>query len=515
MDAADAQRLFDLALSHQRSNEHEQAASIYRQILIDHPANADAWNNLGIALKMTGDLDGAAEAFRRSISLLPHRAETYAFLGHALRDAGRLDEAIATYRQGLAIAPDARTADSLLLALHAHPGYGRAELLAEHRAWNRQFAEPLAATEFRHPTVRPTRDRPKVGYVAADLGNHPLGRFLLPLLENHDHAKFEIFCYNDHARPDSVSTRLRAAVDQWLSTANLSHKQLAQQIHADGIDILVDLTMHAPGSRLLAFARKPAPVQVTYLAYASTTGLTAIDFRLTDPYLDPVGVDESLYSERSLRLPYTYWCYPPPPEAPQVANPPALKNGYLTFGCLNSFSKINVEMMGLWTEILHKVPHSRLILHAQPGSHRDRTKALFAQNGIDPERIEFAGFLPLDEYFAAYNTIDVALDTYPWAGGATTCDALWMGVPVVTLAGETAVSRGGLSILSNLGLTQFAARRPEQYVQIATSISIDSLAELRSSLRGRMLPSKLMDGRRFASDVEEAFRTMWISSRSV
>jgi predicted O-linked N-acetylglucosamine transferase (SPINDLY family) len=511
-------KLFELGLSHQRAGRHGQAVGVYRELLAARRENGDAWSNLGVALKMTGDLDGAIEAFGRAVELRPGRGDVYAFLGHALRDAGRLEEAIPAYRRGVEIGGDVRAADSLLVALHAHPGYGRAELYAEHEAWARRFigADQEQGSRSQSPLTPALSGRErgkggnrlKVGYVAADLGNHPLGRFLLPVVENHDREGFAVYCYNDHAREDYVTGRLRAAVEHWRSCGGMSHEELAAAIHGDGIDILVDLTMHGPGSRLLAFARKPAPVQVTYLAYASTTGVRAIDYRLTDAYLDPVGVDESLYFEQSVRLPHTWWCYPEPAEAGTVGPLPVDKNGYVTFGCLNSFGKTNPQMMGLWAEVMRNSPGSRLILHAQEGGHRQRVRESFVACGVEAGRVEFVGFLPVEKYLEVYGRIDVALDTYPWAGGATTCDALWMGVPVVSLAGETAVSRGGYCILSNIELGELVGHRPHEFVRIAAGLSVQRLRELRVGLRDRMKASKLMDGRRFAQGLEDAYRGM-------
>ena len=500
---------FELGLSHQKAGRHVEAIGVYRELLRREAGNGDVWSNLGVALKMIGDLDGAIEAFVRAVELRPGRGDVFAFLGHALRDAGRLEEAITAYRRGVELSGDVRVADSLLVALHAHPGYGRAELYGEHEAWARRFVEPVAGKCYQHSNECAKHERLKVGYVAADLGNHPLGRFLLPVVENHDRQRFEIYCYNDHAREDYVSARLRAAVEHWRTCGGMSHEQLAEAIYRDGIDILVDLTMHGPGSRLLTFARKPAPVQATYLAYASTTGVRAIDYRLTDAYLDPVGVDESLYFEPSVRLPRSWWCYPEPAEAGEVAPLPADEHGCVTFGCLNSFSKTNPQMMGLWAEVMRNSPGSRLILHAQEGGHRERVKELFAGCGVEAERVEFVGFLPVEKYFEMYGQIDVALDTYPWAGGATTCDALWMGVPAVSLAGETAVSRGGYSILSNIGLEELVGHRPDEFVRVAAGLSVEKLRELRGGLRDRMRRSKLMDGRAFAQGLEGAYRSMW------
>jgi predicted O-linked N-acetylglucosamine transferase (SPINDLY family) len=291
----------------------------------------------------------------------------------------------------------------------------------------------------------------------------------------------------------------------------LSDEQLADAIRQDQIDILVDLTMHMAKGRLLVFARKPAPVQVTYLAYCGTTGLRVMDYRLTDPYLDPPGDSERCYSEQSVWLPETYWCYRPTIEAPPVNGLPALLAGGVTFGCLNNFCKVTAPTLAAWRRLLQAVPGSRLLVHSHPGKHRDRVRDFFTQEGVSPERVTFAGKLPITDYFRTYARIDVALDPFPYGGGTTSCDALWMGVPVVSLAGQTAVGRGGLSILSNLGLTDLVARDCEQYVRIAADLAnnLPRLGELRATLRARMQNSPLMDTPRFAGNIEAAYRAMW------
>jgi len=262
---------------------------------------------------------------------------------------------------------------------------------------------------------------------------------------------------------------------------------------------------------LLVFARKPAPVQVTYLAYCGTTGLGAMDYRLTDPYLDPPGTDLGCYCEQSIRLPETYWCYRPIAETPEVSPLPRLEEGAVTFGSLNNFCKVSPPALAAWSGLLQAVPGSRLVLHAHPGSHRDRVREIVAQEGVSPERVTFMQAVPLGEYYRAYQRIDVALDPFPYGGGTTTCDALWMGVPVVSLAGQTGVGRGGLSILSNIGLPELVARDVDQYIRIAAELANDParLAELRATLRDRMQSSPLMDAPRFARNVEAAYRQMW------
>ena len=337
-----------------------------------------------------------------------------------------------------------------------------------------------------------------------------MSQFLLPLLEAHDHERFEIFCYAS-VGPRTASPTVAAQTDAWRDVLGLSDEQLAQTIREDRIDILVDLAMQTLHNRLLAFARKPAPVQVTYLAYVGTSGLSSMDYRLTDPYLDPPGQDESIYCEQSIRLPDTYWCYRPLVETPAANSLPALQTGHVTFGCLNNFNKATLPTLTTWIGLLQAMPEAKLLLHAHAGTHGARVRGLFAQHGVAPERVAFAGMLPMEEYFRLYHRIDIALDPFPYGGGTTTCDALWMGVPVVSLAGPTGAGRGGLSILSNLGLADFVAHDREQYVRIAVELAGDlpRLSQLRATLRGRMQQSPLMDAPRFARNVEAAYREMW------
>jgi len=335
---------------------------------------------------------------------------------------------------------------------------------------------------------------------------------MLPLLANHDREQVEIFCYSGVTTPDAMTDRLRCFGDTWRTTVGIPDDELSRLIRDDGIDILVDLSLFTAGTRITAFASKPAPVQVTYLAYCSTSGMAAMDYRFTDPYLDPSGAErDALYSESSYRLPRTYWCYSAPQEAPEIGPPPAETNGFITFGCLNNFAKVTPTMIECWGKLLLSITESRLLLHSFEGSHRERVRKQLEQLGVDPSRVDFVARLPMKEYFEQYNKIDIALDTFPFAGGTTTCDALWMAAPVVSRAGQTAVSRAGLSILSNLGMPEWVADDPEQYISIASGLARDipRLSELRQTLRQRMLGSPLMDAAAFTRDVESAFRQMW------
>ena len=269
--------------------------------------------------------------------------------------------------------------------------------------------------------------------------------------------------------------------------------------------------MHMAHNRLLVFARKPAPVQVTYLAYCGTTGSDTIDYRLTDGFLDPPELGDEYSSEKLVRLPNCFWCYVPPPQVPPVAPPPAQANGVVTFGCLNDFAKVTPDTLKTWSAILRSVPGSRLVIHCKEGAHRRTVLDLLARENIEEQRLSFLGFLPIEKYFAAYHQLDIALDSFPYAGGTTTCDALWMGVPVVTLAGQTGVARGGLSILSNIGLPDLIATTLDQYIQIATTLAADlpRLSALRTSLRPRIQASPLMNAPQFARDVESIYRQIW------
>ena len=320
-----------------------------------------------------------------------------------------------------------------------------------------------------------------------------------------------VFCYSGVKRPDAITQRFRDLNQVWRDVAGLTDDRLAEQIRADEIDILIDIALHMEGSRLLTFCRKPAPVQVTWLGYPGTTGLTSIDYRLTDPYLDPVGENDAVYSERSVRLPKTFWCYAPLAPTPDVSGLPARRTGHVSFGCFNNFFKVTQETLVLWSRVLHAVPNSSLTILSQPGVHRQAVLEVFEGSGVSPDRIRFVPRQHPDDYLRLYETIDLGLDTTPYPGHTTTIDSLWMGVPVVTLAGQTAVGRGGVSILSNTGLTSLIARNPDEFVAIAVATvkDLDALAALRLTLRDRLVASPLMDAGQFATDLEDAYAGMW------
>jgi predicted O-linked N-acetylglucosamine transferase (SPINDLY family) len=345
-------------------------------------------------------------------------------------------------REALELKPDYVMAHSNLVYTRVFcPGYDAQTLYDESRRWNQQHAEPLARLIQHHSNDRSPDRRLRIGYVSPEFRNHAESFFTVPLLSAHDHQNFDIFCYASVVCPDEVTARFRSYADFWRNISGLNHEQVAQLIRYDGIDILVDLTMHMARNHLLVFARKPAPVQVCWLAYPGTTGLSSIDYRLTDPNLDPPGLYDRYYSEESVRLPDAFWCYDPLASEPAVGDLPALDKGYITFGCLNNFCKVNVSVLRLWARVLKAVDRSQLVLLAAEGSHRQHTLDLLEQEGVKPDRVTFVGRRPRPQYLRLYHHIDIGLDTFPYTGQTTSLDAFWLGVPVITIVGQTAVAR--------------------------------------------------------------------------
>ncbi len=334
---------------------------------------------------------------------------------------------------------------------------------------------------------------------------------MLPLLRHHDHAQFEIFCYGSVKNPDDLTGQIRTSCDQWREMVGLSDETLAERIREDRIDLLIDLSLHTCGHRLRTFALRPAPVQITYLGYCSTSGVDGMHYRFSDPHLDPPDVDLGCYSEQTIRLPESYWCYAPGGQAPDISPLPAERNGYITFGCMTKFGKVSSATVELWCEILKQVPGSRLLIHAPPGKHLQTIGNHLSGHAIAFDRVQFVGYQPWDRYMATFHRIDVGLDPFPYNGGITTCDTLWMGVPAVTLSGRTAVGRGGRSILNNVGLADLVARVSAEYVRLAVQLAGDlpRLGELRRTMRDRLIASPLMDAPRFARNVEAAYRDAW------
>ena len=507
---AEAHNNLGNALKDQR--KLEEAVACYRQAIALKPGYAAAYNNLGITLHVQGKLEEAVACYRQALALKPEYTAAYSNLGNVFKDQGALSEALSCYHRALEIEPKFVQAHSALVyLLYFCPEYDASKIYETHRLWNQQHALPLATHIRPHSNDRAPDRRLRVGYVSPDFRGHVVGYNLLPLFREHDHLQFEIYGYANVPCEDAITKRFQGYADAWRNVAGLNDEQLAQLIVQDRIDILVDLTLHMANNRLLVFARKPAPVQVTFAGYPGTTGLTTMDYRLTDRYLDPPGCPDLDYSEESIRLPNSFWCYDPLTNEPAVNALPALEQGYVTFGCLNNFCKVNTPVLKLWAQILQALEHSRLILLAKEGSHRQEMLRQLEQEGITSDRITFVAQQPRHQYLELYHQIDMGLDTFPYNGHTTSLDSFWMGVPVVTLVGQTVVGRAGLSQLTNLGLPELIAETPEDFVRIAIELSRDlsRLNKLRATLRERMQNSPLMDALRFARNIEAAYRSMW------
>jgi predicted O-linked N-acetylglucosamine transferase (SPINDLY family) len=493
---------------------NDSVAAIRRAIALS-PDYPDAFDNLGSSLHALDQLQESAAAFRQAIALRPNYAEAFSNLGITLKDLGRLDEAIAASRQAMSLKPDLSAAHSnLILVLHYHPEYDAKAIAQELDRWNRQHAQPLRKFIQPHSNDRAPDRRLKIGYISPDFRNHVVGRNLLHLFQHHDRRQFEITCYANVPRPDAMTRQFQENSDAWRDIVPLPDERVARQITDDQIDILVDLSLHTGNNRLLVFARKPAPIQVTFGGYPGSTGLTAIDYRLTDPYLDPPGEHDDDYVEKSIRLPSSFWCYDPlSMDAPAEPNHPlpALENNFITFGCLNNFCKINDTVLQLWSKVLRRLPNSRLILLGPNGSARRQVEEKLQREQFPLERLQWTDRLKRKDYMDLYRRIDLGLETWPYNGHTTSLDSLWMGVPVATLSGNTVVGRAGRSQLTNLGLPELIAQTPQQYVQIVVDLAGDlpRLSHLRQTLRQRLLDSPLCDSETFTRGIEAGFRQMW------
>jgi predicted O-linked N-acetylglucosamine transferase (SPINDLY family) len=528
-------------------NRPEEALSAYRMAISIKPDFVQGYENLGLALQDNGLLEEAAETFRIAIGLQPGHAGTHINMGIVLKDLNLMEQSKASYLQALSIKPDDAAAlinlGNVLLELgqfeeavtvrrrviKAKPDDAEAysdllmslnfismsdeSLFQEHLTWGTRYGDPLA-DHIRHHANTPDPYRTlNIGYVSPDYGRHPVGYFMGQFLEHHDRSRFKIFCYSDRVKEDDLTVELRKHADTWIRTAGVTDQALAELVRNDNIDILIDLAGHTRPNRLLTFARKPAPVQMSWLGYWCTTGLVTMDYILMDAVTVPAG-GERYFCETLLRLPDTRFCYAPPCYAPDVTLLPAMANEFVTFGSFNNNVKICPEVITLWSEVLHAVEASRLVLKWKSLSDRtvrERLLAAFREFGITSERLDIRGWTSHRDMLNEYGDIDIALDPFPLSGGLTSCEALWMGVPIITLPGERPISRQTCAFLSLVGLDEFIASNPEEYIAIARRFAKEPerLADIRQGLRKRMLRSALCDGPRFARNLEEKYREAW------
>jgi predicted O-linked N-acetylglucosamine transferase (SPINDLY family) len=493
---------------------HEVSAALnFKKALALEPGYGDALYNLGTLYLNANAADEALSCFTRALQLQPDFTLAQVNLGNALLNLGRGEEAVAYLGRVVERQPASTAAyDAWLQALNYLSDIAPIALLEAHRRYAAQFETPLRPHWPLHDSGRDPARRLRIGYVSADLRLHSVALFMEPILAHHDKREVEVYCYYNHVHQDAVTMRLKAHADHWIPCKDLNDAALAARIEADGIDILVDLSGHTAGNRLPVFARKPAPVQLSYLGYVATTGLSAMDYRLTNVDADPPG-NEAYNSERLYRMPRALWCFRPAADSPAPDPvPPAARNGYVTFASLNNFAKLTPAMLATWADLLRAVPGARLRLVGVPqGTARRRLYERFAAQGVGAERLAVEGKVSTALFRLLHREIDIALDPYPHNGNTTTCESLWMGVPVISLTGSSFVSRFGNALLKTVGLSELAAEDEAAYVATAAALARDPdrLGTLRATLRERMAASALRDEAGFTRELEDAYRTMW------
>ncbi len=490
-----------------------EAEQSYRRAQALAPDDTRIHINLGALLRTQRRLVESEQCYRRALQLSPASAEAHYALGNTLRDLGQQEQAVQSYRQALAIKPDYSEAlQNLIMSLDFIERSDTAEQQQERSRWYAQYGKRYRDSIRPHRNVADPDRRLRIGYVSADFLGHSASYIFGPVIRLHDRSAYEVICYSGVVREDDVTRRLREGADSWRSTLGVSDEDLAERIRSDQIDILVDLSSHTAGHRLLVFARKPAPIQVTAWGYATGTGVETIDYFFADPVLVPEA-ERRYFAEKVVDLPCGV-CYEAPSYAPQVTPLPSLAGNPFTFGCVNRIEKISGRSLGLWARILAAVPGSRLLLKEQklddPGI-RARLLARLQNHGIATDRVLVLGTSTHAEHLGTYHQVDLALDPYPHGGGVSSMEALWMGVPVVTLSGSTIASRLSASILAAMGMLDWIARDDEQYVQKATEWSGDlpRLARMREELRPRMASSIVGDVRAYTRSVEAVYRALW------
>jgi predicted O-linked N-acetylglucosamine transferase (SPINDLY family) len=494
-------------------NRIQEAEPCYQKALALNPRCLQAWHNYGNLFRDTDRFSDAITSFRNALALDAEKPESLNNLGHVLLMQGDVGTGLQYIRKAWDNKPDYWGAGSnFLLGLHYAGPIDPQMVFQAHRVWGQRVMEhlrPLADVSS------PSRGDGKirVGYISPDLRTHSVACFIEPILAHQDRSRFQITAYSDAAIEDETSKRLRGYVDEWRTISHRSDEEVFRQIREDGIDILVDLAGHTANNRLVLFAHRPAPIQVTYLGYPDTTGIPTMDYRITDDQADPCGMTEAMHTEALVRLKTGFLCYQPKPDAPEVGPPPCLERGYVTFASFNNLAKISDVVLDAWCQILKQVPESRMIVKAKPLSDARARQFLmvrFERRGIDPDRITPVGMLPYTEHMGLYGQADIALDTFPYHGTTTTCEALWMGVPVITAAGRTHVSRVGCSILHRIGLDELIGDSLDEFIEKARELAWDNrrLVLLRQGMRHRIRASTLVDGRSVTGSLEEAYMMM-------
>ena len=506
--------LSNLGVAYKQVGELERAVATFEQALLLNANSAATLNNLGDALYEQNRLSEAAAYLKKALVINPNLAEAHYNLGNVYKDQGELYQAVASYQQAIACRPNYLNAfNNKLMTYNYIADFPQARYHAEIC----QYGEIIKSNSQRlsHPNTTANSRLPlRVGFVSADFRGHSVSYFLLAFFAAHDRKKFAFYCYSNATTLDKTSKQLKKLVARWRNIANKDDSVAKEMIRNDNIDILVDLSGLTKGHRLGLFANKPAPIQVTWLGYPNSTGLQAIDYRITDNIADPVGMTDQYYIEKLIRLPNSFLCYSPPDPAPAITPLPAHKNGYITFVSFNNLTKITTEVVKVWARILHMVPGSRLMIKyktLQAANVQQRFIAIFAKESIPADRLLTAAFTPtVQEHLAMYGQVDIALDTFPYNGTTTTCEALWMGVPVVVLAGDRHGGRVGASLLNSVQMPELITDNLEGYIAKAVALANnpDHLTTMRHQMRDRLKASTLCDADGFAKNMQQAFFNM-------
>ena len=512
----DAEILTHVGYIYQLRSKLNEAAAFYVKALNLNPQHFPALINLGILFSQVNRYEETQQLYDRALAINPRDVQVINNYGRLYKAMGLTDKAIEWYRKGLAIKPDhVALHNNIMMAMVYADSVSPEELVATGREFDRAIAMPLARTRPFTNDRNPER-KLRIGYVSGDLRRHSVSYFIEPLVHRHDRSHFEVYAYSNTANVDEVTARIKGGFDHWREIRGKMDEVVVEMIEADRIDILIDVSGHTEGNRLTVFARKPAPIQVSWLGYPATTGMTAMDYRFVDHYTDPVGLTENLSVEKLWRLPEIFCCYREPHNSPPVIDhPPFQENGYITFGCFNNFSKVTDQVLSTWQKIMERVPGSRLLLEIaglDSAKYRADVEARLANAGMSLDRVMLELRKP-ENQFKLYNKIDIALDPFPCNGGTTSMDTLWMGVPFVTLEGRHFVSRMGVTILNNAGMPELIARDINEYVEKAVALAMDipRLSALRDGLQARVKKSPLMNQQNFAASVDDAYRQMWRS----
>ncbi len=494
----------DLGNIFKNTGRFAEAIREYEAAIALRPAYHEAYVNLGNVHREMGFAEKAIEFYRAALRIKPEFAEAVSNLGNALKDLGDLTSAIEAYQAALAIEPRlANTHSNLIYTRQFVSTSTLSSVLVDHAEWNRVHVSPLRGKRFSFPSGNGAGGDLALGFVSGDFRRHPVGYFLVGILENLSGKDCKIICYANQTENDDMTDRFRKSAHVWKNCAHLPDEVLAESIRQDEVDILFDLTGHNERNRLLVFARRAAPVQISWAGYMATTGVETMDYIIADRHEIPPE-SEQYYAEKVLRMPHSFVCYEPPDYAPPVLPLSAFAKGYVTFGSFNILCKLSPDVVNLWSAILHQTPGSRLVLKTKELSSeetRRRCADLFLRHGITSDRIDLVGGTPHREHLDCYNKVDIALDPFPFSGSTTTLEALWMGVPVITAPGETFASRHSLSFLSTVGMTETIADTPGHYAAIAKELAgnLDHLSQIRESLRDRFRSSPLCDGDAFAN----------------